>query len=89
MVCEVAPCVVPADWCCCIGSDEEYSHIVRILRRQNLPFVTAHPDIQRMIAECSRPPGVAPSASASAFAAAAPVQVDKTLMVLMTHSRVL
>lgn len=70
MVCEVAPCVVPADWCCCIGSDGNFSHIADILKAQNLPFVTAHPDIQRMIAECSRPPGVAPSASA--FAAAAP-----------------
>jgi hypothetical protein len=72
MVCEVAPCVVPAYWCCCIGSDRNFSHIAGILSSQNLPFVTAHPGIRGMIAECSRHPRVAASASASAFAAAAP-----------------
>ena len=71
MVCEIAPRRVPAEWCCCVGSDDrDFGDIAQILRDQDSPFVTAHPGIQSMIGECSS--AVASSAvAASAFAAAA------------------
>jgi hypothetical protein len=73
MVCEIDPALClpdSADWCCCISSDRDFNDIASILRHQNSPFVTAHPDIRRMVGECvaahhSR------AVAASAFAASA------------------
>lgn len=71
MVCEIAPRHVPAEWCCCVGSDRDFGDIARELRDQNLPFVTAHPGISGMIAECSLATLHSSRVAAGAFVAAA------------------
>lgn len=66
MVCKPEPCPVAgvagvagaagaariAEWCCCIRSNDDFSDIADTILGQDSPFVTAHPDIQRMIGSC-------------------------------------
>jgi len=54
IVCKPEPCPVAgaarvAEWCCCIESDGVFSSIKELIKGQDSPFVTAHPDIRLMI----------------------------------------
>lgn len=61
LVCEVDPlrCPTASDWCCCLSSmdtdrDSDFTEIAALIKdkKQGLPFVTANPDIQSMMARC-------------------------------------
>ena len=51
VVCEPESCPAAgvADWCCCIESSVGFDKIKELILKQDSPFVTAHPDIGRMI----------------------------------------
>ena len=93
LVCEVDPlrCPPASDWCCCLSSmdtdrDRDFTEIAALIKeqgkeqgkKQGLPFVTANPDIQRMMARCRHDdirvhvPVLASALAASAALAAAP-----------------
>jgi hypothetical protein len=62
MVCKPEPCpdavagvagaACVAEWCCCIGSNTDFSDIADTILGQDSPFVTAHPGIRDMIESC-------------------------------------
>jgi len=79
LVCESDPLVcaaASADWCCCLSSgDRDFNEIAAIIKKQGLPFVTANPDIQGMVARCRRDDirlPVSPMQASASTAAAAP-----------------
>lgn len=79
LVCESDPLVcaaASADWCCCLSSgDRDFNEIAAIIKEQGLPFVTANPDIQGMVARCRRDDirlPVSPMQASASAAAAAP-----------------
>jgi hypothetical protein len=79
LVCESDPLVcaaASADWCCCLSSgDRDFTEIAALIKEQDLPFVTANPDIQSMMARCRRDDirlPVSPMQASASAAAAAP-----------------